>query len=324
MKKRICLKAFACLTSFSSLIYAPAFMLGAKAYENVVTSPIQGVKVWQSLTNNTNGGFVNNAANNPILAYVKQKDNKYEIKFNDASENADLYSSYMLDDPGANMLYFAVFKDRITGNTLGTVPINSMAVSGHNEYSCNYTTPPNVDMVDVLIYKQSSSQSSYVPMDSNFVGKLRLFNASNTIYLRQNSSVQIKGYNASGEEINSGYYYYYNRLVPNLFSFCSNLANVTPTVDLIGQIEITNGQGQMSATDKIVSNSFFKDYIPVDVAIPAGTQVVPGFEGATNIDPSLFNFYLPDGVSEFTFKIYKGSIASENLHAQFNINLNRS
>lgn len=335
MKNKLFLKLGSLTLALSSLVITPSVLWGVQAdYNNIVNLPAQGVKTFQSLANSSNTG------SQTIEAYITQTDNKFYIEFNNPAQETVSWESLKLPDPAPGNIYFAVFKDSVSKKELSILPLNSKEVpetttddgtiiNAHTEYSVTYEAPTNVDVVDCTIYQQSSSSPMYYPQSATFVGSLKLFNASNSIYTRQsNSQVSITAYDKNGGQIvpdpdvpttfNS---LFFNRLTPNLYSLFID-TNMLSSYDIVAQIEPV-GENNMQINDKFVPMSVFQNYIPTDATVVNGSQVTPVKSGA--YAPALFNFSLPEGLNEFYLKIYNNSeINTDNLQCQFHIKLNKN
>lgn len=328
MKKNLILKfisgtfALSFLTCFSNSIFPTKAV-----YSNEITSPIQEVICVQNL--------VLNGSSQNIYGYAYIRDNEFTLSFNNnvynPSEPKGGWADYPLYPPQPGNIYYAVFKNRLTGEIISMQQLNqNNLVTGTNTagetvssylYYVTCKAPDPVNAVDVAIYQQSGSAQTFNPATSTLVGTMRFFNASNSIYTRQsNTQTTITAYDNSSTQspITGSESYYYNRLTPNLYSILTNDAGIGGSLSgTLGVIETIEGKGgaQMSAEDKIVPLSYttYRSYANV----ATGTHANP-------LTPkNYFNFTLPDDVTEFYFKVYKGSTTGTPV-ANYHIIINRS
>lgn len=309
MKKKILFTFFASLTMLFSV--ETMNMCGVCAMNNEVKTPIK--KHWQT-------GHLKNSDGKKAQAIkyeIEERDEKLDFRLHLNTEGAttgnETDAPERLEDGWS---YFAVLIDSqhkgpIQNRYLTFLPKEDMYK--RDVYKCTFDLPYYCDVVDIHVYKQKDTDPAFTIKEENFIGRTKVFPSQNADFIRKDSKKQLTLVNKNSNSYTTTGNYFLSRLSPNYYSIQVPL-DVPNTIKKIAKIILPDGQGKDLTEDDLTVNGTFFQRIKEDATPLSGELDQKGY----------FNFYLPDGVTNFKMQVFDNEIGKDtDVLFEFDVNLTK-
>lgn len=171
------------------------------------------------------------------------------------------------------------------------------------------------DAVNLYFYKQKDNIADFIINEENYIGKVLEYMPHILLYKRGEGEA-IKTYDKNWNEITSTGKLFLSRFTPNYYCLF-NVISVRDTA-YVGKIVLPKGQENLlTEEEKIVDCEIYEPK-----KTPAAGEI---WNNYVNKRANTFNLFIPQGVKEFKFIVYKNVISDDinDIQQQYNIKINR-
>lgn len=204
---------------------------------------------------------------------------------------------------------FFIAKDKVSGKELSKQVIY---YRNRKVPSTPFETPYYCDEIYFDVYKQKDTEPDFTVKQENFLGSYRTNATNNLVYRRGNEIALGTVRDKYGNRIEG---FFFSQITPNYYSIR------IPDLyfeESVGIVVLPQSQANLMKEEQ--------RYFPADYYALGKTPGSAVWPNAVTREDSYFNFYVPEGVTEFKFVVYYDDVVVDDaskIAFQYNIKLNK-